>query len=131
MGGKPLVLVIEDQKNIRKLVSMALSTNGYRVAEAKTGREGLSMAAVYAPDLILLDLGLPDISGWEVLRGIRERSSSPVGVDTADGREEDKRAARAMGADYIAKPFTVPELLARLEAAIRRAPHSIGGSYPI
>ena len=130
MDMKPLVLVIEDQKNIRNLVTIVLNANNYRVIGAKTGNEGLSMVKDYMPDIILLDLGLPDIDGMEVLKHIREWSNTPVIVDTANGDDDEKIKVLAMGADdFIAKPFTASELLARVQTAVCRNPKFGGDSY--
>ena len=126
MKTKPLVLIVEDEESIRSFVSIVLAKSNYRVAHAKTGKEGIFMAATYDPDVILLDLGLPDIDGMEVLKNIRERSDTPVIIDTARGNERDQVVALDMGAnDYITKPFTTGELLARIGTAIRS--NSIGG----
>lgn len=117
---KFLVLVIEDQKNISNFISMALTTNNYQVVHTETGKGGLAMVEACSPDVILLDLGLPDMDGLEVLKHIRERSDTPVIVDSADGNTENKIKVLGMGADYLAKPFKIPELLARLETIIQR-----------
>jgi len=128
MSLKPLVLVVEDEEMIRNFVSIALTQNNYQVVNAKTGKEGIFMAATYEPDVVLLDLGLPDIDGLEVLKSIRERSKTPVIVDSARGNEQDEVSALNMGADdYVTKPFTGCELLARIQTAIRYNSKSIGG----
>ena len=119
------VLVIEDEPTMRRFLRASLAANGYAVVEASTAREGLAQAAGRNPELILLDLGLPDGDGLEVARRIRERQRTPIVVLSARGREQDKVAALDLGADdYLTKPFGVPELLARLRVALR---HSAGG----
>ncbi len=105
-----MALIIEDSDNIRKFVSIALTAHNYQVDKAKTGKEGLSLFTFHSPDIVLLDLGLPDIDGLEVLKNIRERSNTPIIVNTARGNERDLVVALDLGADYIAKPFTTNEL---------------------
>lgn len=119
MREQPLVLVIEDQKGIRSLVSTALTISGFQVIDASTAKGGLLMVKTCAPDLILLDLGLPDMDGLEVLKSIRERSNTPVIVDSATGDEEAEIKVREMEADYIKKPFTMSELLAQVQISLR------------
>jgi two-component system, OmpR family, KDP operon response regulator KdpE len=119
---KPAVLVVDDEVQIRRLLRVCLEANGYRVSEAATGQEGITAAAQRPPDLILLDLGLPDMDGVTVLKRLREWSHAPVVVLTVRDREEDKIAALDNGADdYVTKPFGTGELLARLRAALRHA----------
>ncbi len=119
---KPLILVIEDDPQIRRFLRATLDAEGYRYHEALTAEDGLAAAASHLPDLILLDLGLPDRDGLEVIRGVRAWSSMPILVVSARGQESDKIAALDLGADdYVAKPFTVGELLARIRAALRRS----------
>jgi two-component system KDP operon response regulator KdpE len=116
------VLVIEDEPAMRRFLRTSLAANGYAVVEAATAREGLAQAAGRNPELILLDLGLPDGDGLELARRIRERQRTPIVVLSARGREQDKVAALDLGADdYLTKPFGVPELLARLRVALRHA----------
>jgi two-component system, OmpR family, KDP operon response regulator KdpE len=115
-----IALVIDDEPQIRRLLRVALEANGYRVVDAATGNEGLSQAAQCRPDVVLLDLGLPDLSGLDVLKRIREWSRVPVLILSVRDREEDKVAALDSGADdYVTKPFNTGELLARLRAAMR------------
>jgi two-component system KDP operon response regulator KdpE len=122
MTAAPLVLVVEDEEQILKFLRAALDSHGYRYAEARNGEEGLRQAATRSPDVVLLDLGLPDIDGLEVTRRLREWSPVPIVVLSARGRERDKVAALDLGADdYVTKPFGVGELLARVRAALRRA----------
>jgi len=114
------VLVIDDEVQIRRLLRVSLEANGYRVLEAATGKAGITEAAQGRPDIILLDLGLPDIDGVSVLKQLREWSSVPVVVLSVRDREDDKIAALDHGADdYVTKPFSTGELLARLRVARR------------
>ena len=116
------VLVIDDEASIRKLLRVTLEANSYHVEEASLGREGLAMAATQRPDIILLDLGLPDMNGLKVLEEIRAWSKVPVIVLTVQDAESDKVTALDGGADdYITKPFSVPELLVRMRVALRHA----------
>jgi two-component system KDP operon response regulator KdpE len=116
------VLVIDDEVQIRRLLKIGLESNGYRVYEAATGQLGLSEAAQRRPDVVVLDLGLPDMDGVAVLKRLREWSSVPVVVLSVRDREEDKIAALDSGADdYLTKPFGTGELLARLRVAQRHA----------
>jgi two-component system KDP operon response regulator KdpE len=119
---KPLILVVEDDPQIRRFLRATLAAEGYQFQEALTAEEGAAQAAARRPDLILLDLGLPDHDGLEVIRGVREWSQMPIVVVSARGQEKDKIAALDLGADdYVAKPFAVGELLARIRAALRRS----------
>lgn len=128
MDIKPLVLVIEDEDAICNFISAVLTSNDYQVVKAKTGKEGLSMLTSHTPDVILLDLGLPDIDGVELLKSIRQWSKTPVVVVSARAHEREKVAALDFGADdYIVKPFGTSELLARIRTAIRHSPMVIGG----
>ncbi len=118
----PAVVVIEDDPQIRRFLRPALTSQGYRVMEATSAEEGLAAAATRQPDIIILDLGLPDVDGLEVIRRLREWSHVPIIVLSARGREEDKVSALEAGADdYLTKPFGMGELLARLGVALRRA----------
>jgi two-component system KDP operon response regulator KdpE len=127
------VVLIEDEPQIRRFLRPTLANAGYRLIEAATGEEGLLQASTRQPDLIILDLGLPDLDGLDVLRRLREWTTVPVIVLSARGQERDKVAALDAGADdYVAKPFSVGELLARLRAARRRtARAAAGGDEPI
>jgi len=121
MTAPPLVLVIEDEAQNLRFLRAALTSHGFRFAEAGTGEEGLRQAATRSPDVIVLDLGLPDIDGLEVTRRLREWSAVPIVVLSARGQERDKVAALDLGADdYVTKPFGVGEFLARLRVALRR-----------
>jgi len=119
---KPLILMVEDDPQIRRFLRAALAAEGYRFQEATTAQDGLTQAAAHRPDLILLDLGLPDRDGLDVIRGVRQWSIAPILVLSARGQERDKIEALDSGADdYVAKPFTVGELLARIRAGLRRS----------
>jgi two-component system KDP operon response regulator KdpE len=121
-GTDPLILIIEDELPTRRLLCAALASQGYRLAEAAAGREGLAQAATLRPDLIILDLGLPDIDGLHVIEQLREWASTPVVVLSARCQEGAKVAALDGGADdYLTKPCGVGELLARMRVALRRA----------
>jgi two-component system KDP operon response regulator KdpE len=118
----PTVLVIDDEIQIRRLLKIGLESSGYRVFEAATGQSGLSEAAQRRPDVVVLDLGLPDMDGVAVLKRLREWSNVPVVVLSVRDREEDKIAALDSGADdFLTKPFGTGELLARLRVAQRHA----------
>ena len=115
-----MVLVIDDEPQIRRLLRVTLEANDYRVCDATTGQDGLVQAAQRKPDVILLDLGLPDMEGVQVLKRIREWSAVPVIILSVRDHEEEKVAALDSGADdYVTKPFNSAELLARLRAALR------------
>ena len=117
-----LALIVDDELAIRRFLRVGLESSEYKVIEATTGREGLSLAASHHPDVMVLDLGLPDMSGFEVLERLREWSDLPVLVLTVQDEEEDKVRALDLGADdYVTKPFGLPEFLARVRAALRRA----------
>jgi two-component system, OmpR family, KDP operon response regulator KdpE len=118
----PMVLLIEDELPMRRFLRAALASESYRLIEAATARDGLAEAASRNPDLILLDLGLPDADGIEVTRRLREWNTRPIIVLSARGQERDKIDALDAGADdYLTKPFSVPELLARMRVALRHA----------
>jgi len=117
---EPVVVVIEDEPQIRRFLRAALTGQGYRLFEADTGEDGLIEAASRQPDVVILDLGLPDVDGIEVIRRLREWSAVPIIVLSARGQERDKVAALDVGADdYLSKPFGVEELLARMRVALR------------
>jgi two-component system KDP operon response regulator KdpE len=116
------VLIVEDEIAIVRFLRPALEREGFRIVEASRGAQALELAAKFKPDVILLDLGLPDMDGLEVLRGLRRWTVAPVIVLSARGEERDKISGLDAGADdYLAKPFGVPELLARIRAALRHA----------
>ena len=119
---KPLILMVEDEAQIRRFLRASLEAEGYRLQECETAGEALAQASARQPDLILLDLGLPDRDGLNVIRGVRESSAVPIVILSARGQEKDKIAALDLGADdYVAKPFAIGELLARIRAALRRS----------
>jgi len=116
----PVALVIDDEPQIQRLLRITLEANGYRVVDATTGSDGIAQAAQRRPDVVLLDLGLPDLEGLEVLKRLREWSRVPVIVLSVRDHEDDKVAALDAGADdYVTKPFNSAELLARLRAVLR------------
>ncbi len=117
-----VALVIDDEVQIRRLLRITLEAHGYKVFEAATGQEGLNQAAQHRPEIVLLDLGLPDLDGVTILKRLREWSRVPVLVLSVRDRDEDKIAALDAGADdYVTKPFSTGELLARLRVAHRHA----------
>ena len=119
---RPLILVVEDEPQVMRVLRAALPVNGYRVAEATSGHQALVEAATRAPDLVLLDLGLPDLDGVEITRRLRQWSRVPVIVISAREQENDKIQALDAGADdYVTKPFATGELLARIRVALRNA----------
>ena len=126
------VLVVDDEPGILRAVQTNLGRHDYRVETAATGREALERYNRVRPDVVLLDLGLPDMDGLEVLRAIRERSSTPIVVLSAREAERDKVTALDLGADdYLTKPFGVNELLARVRVALRHAARPPTGTDPI
>lgn len=123
MDNKSVILIVEDEAGISNFIAAILKANDYKMIKAVTGKEAISMTASYSPDLILLDLGLPDMDGMDVLKTIREWSTIPVVVVSARGHEREKVEALDLGADdYITKPFGTAELLARIRTGIRHSP---------
>jgi two-component system KDP operon response regulator KdpE len=121
------VLVVEDEHGISNYISMALSSNGFEPLVARSGAEAYAMILSKSPDLVLLDLGLPDMDGLQILRSLREWTQLPIVVVSARMHERDKVEALDLGADdYITKPFGPSELLARVRTAIRHARHAKG-----
>src|SRR3954471_17605299 len=119
---RPTILVIEDEPALKKFLRITLASQDYVVLEATRGEEGIRHAATSAPDLVILDLGLPDMDGVDVARRLREWSAVPILVVSARGKEQSKVLALDAGADdYLTKPFGVGELLARVRAMLRRA----------
>jgi len=119
---KPWVLIVDDEPQIRRLLTVTLEANNYHVLSAAGGREGLVLAAQHRPALVILDIGLPDFSGQEVLRRLREWSHTPVIILSVQDDEKGKVTALDAGADdYVTKPFNTDELLARLRVALRRS----------
>jgi len=113
-------LVIEDELPIRRFLKASLTSEGYRLAEAETGQQGLKMAATQPPDLVMLDLGLPDMDGLRIIAELRRWSQMPIIILSARDQEKDKVTALDGGADdYLSKPFSVGELLARIRVALR------------
>lgn len=122
MAANPVVLIIEDEPEIRRFLRVSLTEHGFTPLEAGDGAEGLAKAAQEKPDLLILDLGLPDMDGTEVAQRIREWSNVPIIILSARGQESDKVTALDLGADdYLTKPFGVMELLARLRVALRKS----------
>jgi two-component system, OmpR family, KDP operon response regulator KdpE len=116
------LLVVDDEPQVRRFLRNSLPKADYRLVEAETGDQGLAVASSQHPDVILLDLGLPDIDGVEVTRRLREWTSTPIIILSARGQDQDKVAALDAGADdYLTKPFSLPELLARIRVAARHA----------
>jgi two-component system, OmpR family, KDP operon response regulator KdpE len=123
MNFSETILIIDDEAQIRRLLEIALSSNGYKISEAATGKDGLIAAATNHPSLIILDLGLPDIDGIEILKKLREWYLKPVIILSVRNLEEDIIYALDNGAnDYLTKPFRTGELLARIRVAIRQTP---------
>tara|TARA_R110001583_G_scaffold158212_1_gene310164 strand:+ start:580 stop:1314 length:735 start_codon:yes stop_codon:yes gene_type:complete len=117
---KPCILVIDDETQIRHFLRISLKTEGYELLEAENGEAGLGLCARHSPDLVILDLGLPDMDGAEVLAGLREWSAAPVIILSVRDRELEKVKALDLGAnDYVTKPFGVDELLARVRTQLR------------
>lgn len=126
---KSEILIIDDEPQIRKLLSIVLESDGYKVYTAETGLEGISLAASRKPDIILLDLGLPDKRGLDVLKDLRSWFLQPIVIISVQNREEDIIGALDLGADdYITKPFRTGELLARTRATLRRQTKNKGTS---
>jgi len=126
---KPCILIIDDEPQIRHFLRISLKTEGYELLEAENGETGLGLCARHSPDLVILDLGLPDMEGSEVLAALREWSSAPVIILSVRDREQEKVKALDLGAnDYVTKPFGVDELLARVRTQLRSYSHNNGGS---
>jgi len=128
-ANRPLVLIIDDEPQIRRLLTVTLEANSYRVLSAVNGQEGLVLAAQHRPAIVVLDLGLPDLSGQEILRRLREWSNVPVVILSVQDDEAGKVAALDAGADdYVTKPFRLAELLARVRALLRRGTAEVPGT---
>jgi two-component system KDP operon response regulator KdpE len=126
------ILVVEDEPSILRAVKVLLTRYDFRVDTAETGQQALQRYASARPDLVLLDLGLPDVDGMAVLQQLRAHTSTPVVVLSVRGAERDKVAALEAGADdYLTKPFGVDELLARIRVALRHAARPASGSAPV
>lgn len=131
-GQSPRILIIEDEPQIRRFLRATLAAHGYQALEASSAEQGLRDAARYLPDLVILDLGLPDADGLEVTHRLREWSSVPIIVLSARGQEQDKVAALDQGADdYLTKPFGMGELLARIRVALRHATQAQASTHPV
>ena len=131
MNNKLLILLVEDELAISNFISTVLTHNNYSVIRAEKGKEAIKLTSSQCPDLILLDLGLPDMDGIEVLKNIREWSSTPIIVVSARGHEREKVEALDLGADdYITKPFGTSELLARIRTAVRHNQKVMEDSHP-
>jgi two-component system KDP operon response regulator KdpE len=131
MTAGALVLVIEDDAGLRRLLRSALTSSGYRVVDADDAQQARAIAASHNPEVIVLDLGLPDADGVELTRELRSVIKAPIVVVSARGREEDKIAALDAGADdYLTKPFGIGELLARLRVALRHARGAVSPDEP-
>ena len=129
---RPTVLVVEDEPDIRLFLRSALGADGYRVVEAENGARGIVDAGTHKPDLVIVDLGLPDMDGVEVIRQIRAWSRMPIIVLSARAREPSKIEALDAGADdYVTKPFGVGELLARIRVALRHAARTAEGGASV
>lgn len=116
-------MIIDDEVQIRRLLEITLSSNGFKISEASTGKEGLIAAATYHPEMILLDLGLPDTDGIEILKKLREWYQNPIIILSVRNSEDDIINALDIGAnDYLTKPFRTGELLARIRVAMRQTP---------
>lgn len=116
------IMIIDDEPQMRRLLQVALTAHGYEIREAETGRAGIDQTAVFHPDLIVLDLSLPDLDGIEVIKQLREWTQTPVIILSVREQEGDKIAALDAGADdYVTKPFSMGELLARIRTALRHA----------
>lgn len=123
------ILVVDDEPAIGRAVETNLSRHGFKIRSAQTGQEAMESIEEFRPDLVLLDLGLPDIDGLEIIRRVRERSSTPLIVLSVRGQERDKVTALDLGADdYLTKPFGVDELLARVRVALRHAARPAAGT---
>jgi two-component system KDP operon response regulator KdpE len=124
----PTILLVEDEPDIRRFLRSAFSVHGYRLVESATGRRGFIDAGTHKPDLAIVDLGLPDIDGLEVIRRIRQWSSMPVIVLSARVQERSKIEALDAGADdYVTKPFGIGELVARIRVALRHGARTAAG----
>ena len=131
-GDRGLILLIEDEPQMRRFLRVTLQSRGYDLIEASSGEDGIAQSATRNPDVILLDLGLPDLDGLEVLGRIREWSQTPVIILSAREQEQDKIRALDAGADdYLTKPFSAGELLARIRVALRHQVMQEGQTEPV
>jgi len=133
MEAKPVILVVEDDSPIFDFICTSLSANGYRCKQAETGSNALAMIMLHNPDIIILDLGLPDMDGMEIITKVRKWLQTPIIVVSARDKEREKVEALDCGADdYLTKPFGIAELLARVRVALRHSERSIAddGEHP-
>src|SRR5512146_3183611 len=129
---KELILLIEDEPQMRRFLRITLTTHGYRLVEAATAQPGVMQATTRTPDVVLLDLGLPDLDGLEVTSRLREWTQTPVIVISAREQEQDKVRALDAGADdYLTKPFSAGELMARIRVALRHMARQAGKQEPV
>ena len=132
MSKEPLILIIDDEPQILRALKTILSANHFRVTTAENGEKGIALTVASEPDIVILDLTLPDIDGFQVCRQIREWSRVPIIVLSVRESEKDKVAALDLGADdYLTKPFGIEELLARVRVALRHAERTIGNSQSV
>lgn len=129
---KPSILIIEDEPEITKFLRATLAAHDYKTVFAENAKEGIRFAGSYKPEIIILDLGLPDMDGLDVIKAVRHDSGVPIIVLSARGQEQDKVNALELGADdYLTKPFGTAELLARIKAALRRVNQNIGAGATV
>jgi two-component system KDP operon response regulator KdpE len=132
MDEKELILLIEDEPQMRRFLRITLQSQGYRLVESETGNDGIRQAATRNPDVVLLDLGLPDLDGLEVTKRLRDWTQTPIIVISAREQEQDKIRALDAGADdYLTKPFNAGELLARIRVALRHAARGDAEQEPV
>ncbi|NMC84208.1 MAG: response regulator transcription factor [Anaerolineaceae bacterium] len=132
MEKDPLILLIDDEPQILRALKTILTANHFNILSAVNGEQGLALAAAQAPDVIILDLSLPDINGFEVCQKIREWSSVPIIILSVRDSEKDKVTALDMGADdYLTKPFGIEELLARIRVALRHSENTLGNKESV
>lgn len=132
MSIKYTVLIVEDENNIASFITTILTANGYNVLKAVNGSQAIMMISSHAPDVVILDLGLPDMDGLAIIKSVREWSQLPIIVVSARSHERDKVSALDLGADdYITKPFGTSELLARLRTTLRHATRGDGGDMTL
>lgn len=132
MSVQPLVLAIDDEPGVLRLIKLELSSQGFRVVTADSGEVGVRLEEEHRPDIVLLDVMMPDVDGFETMRRIRDRTNVPIVLLTAKGSDSDKVKGLEMGADdYLAKPFNPEELTARVRAVLRRAVGAPGPSHEV
>ncbi|HEX5141304.1 MAG TPA: response regulator transcription factor, partial [Dehalococcoidia bacterium] len=128
MNNEPLILAVDDEPGVLRLIKLELSSQGLRVVTASDGEEAMRIAEQQRPDMVILDIMMPDISGLEVMRRMRERSSVPIILLTAKDHDQDKVKGLDLGADdYLIKPFNPEELSARVRAVLRRGVRTADG----